>query len=387
MPSTRGFTQTAGNIGPDGLLHFPDADGNEFDPTMIPGLDIEQPGTIPGQFNGAFTTGQMDFMNNLAGQVSNQYNQPLPANPAAQINLGQLPQLQTQQYGGAQAPVAQQYGGGPQPTAQQLGISDELRQLLSGQGLDPATLARMRAQATDQVSDTGRGQMSQARIALQQAGLQGSPAGLGIQADVSRQTASNQNSALNDILIQNALMGLQNQREGVGQQTQIGLANTGATNQMNAQNAANQTQVGLSNMAQYNAGQQANADRSTQVGLSNMQQANQMALAQANMLFSGLQQNAGFQQQAGQNTFAAANDRTNAQANATSNVLGNLGSQWSAANLDRANTADTANVTNRMSWADANAAAERNRQLTNQGVRENRNSQALGLTGANFGIG
>ena len=144
MPSTRGFTQTAGNIGPDGLLHFPDADGNEFDPTMIPGLDIEQPGTIPGQFNGAFTTGQMDFMNNLAGQVSNQYNQPLPANPAAQINLGQLPQLQTQQYGGAQAPVAQQYGGGPQPTAQQLGISDELRQLLSGQGLNPATLARMR---------------------------------------------------------------------------------------------------------------------------------------------------------------------------------------------------------------------------------------------------
>ncbi len=291
-----------------------DANGNVIGPSMIGGITLGQTPIIPGQYSQGFLT---DY-NNYAAQVGNAASSPYNYNPgqmsAAQMNTGNIPQ-----------PTAQQYGG-----------SSQLNQLLSGQGYDPATLARMHAGATDSVAGQSAMQLSQARQALGQAGTMDSPAGVGVQQDVARQAGAAQTQASNAIDINNAQVGNQNFLAGVGMQNQN--------------------------------------------GISNMQQANQMALANANNLFQGMQQNTQNQQAANSASYSANTQRLGNQAQAASSAASQAGNNFENAQLGKQNTADTTNAANAAAWNLNSAQLNRQQAQNNQAVQENRWNTAFNGT-------
>lgn len=174
-------------------------------------------------------------------------------------------------------------GSVPQPTAQQVSTSPQLQAMLNGQGYSPKVLAEMHATATQQPAQAGLQQMSQMKQALSQAGLTGSGASAALEGEVARQTGQAQGQANSAVDLQNANMSNQNQQFGIGQQTQI--------------------------------------------GTSNMQAANQMALANANMMFQSLTQNQQAQNSNNQlNTTISAQQKA-AGAQASSGFLANQGQQ------------------------------------------------------------
>lgn len=291
-------------------------DQGEWSP---PWLEAPQSGGAPHineEFSPGFQGNYFNLMNNVGGQIQQQYQYNTPLANAAQMNTGGVPQ-----------PGAQQYGG-----------SKDLDFLLSGQGYDPATLAKMHSGATDQVAGMGAMQMSQARRALGDAGYNDSPAGAAIQADVARQSGQQQTQANNQIDIQNAQTGNQNRLAGVGMQTQI--------------------------------------------GMSNMEQANQMALSNANRLFSALSQNTANQQQTNLSNAGAQQKQMSEQAGAVSGFLGNQTNMWGNAALNKAAGSEAANAGNTLQTNETNTGLRMGGLLTNFNERSKRYANASNMLGA-----
>ncbi len=124
----------------------------------------------------------------------------------------------------------------PQPTAQQTAVSPEILAMKSGEGYSPDVLAKMKANAIDTASTAGVQQMGQMKRILGQSGVRGG-ANAALQGDIARQSIQNQGTALNNIDINNAGVGNENKKFGIGQETQIGQGNMQAANAMALQNA------------------------------------------------------------------------------------------------------------------------------------------------------
>jgi len=293
---------TDANAGPSGLVDIFDEHGNIND-YYVPRIDLGEPAEVSGTFSGQEESDYFTRMNNLAAQVQQQYGGPIPDFQAAQIALGNVPQSQ----------------------ATSMSISPELQRMMSGEGFSPQLMAGMRSRAIEDAARAGRSELSQAKIAMQQAGIGGSPAGAGIAADVARRSGQAQTAALRDIDIESALQAIQNQQFGIGQQTQI--------------------------------------------GLSNMQIANQMALANANRLFDAMNTNVANQQQVNATRFGAQENRNLRQADATSNVVAQQGGAFQQAALGRSIDADQTNAANRTNQQINQAQLDRQQQLANQQAR------------------
>lgn len=298
-----------------GLIPQLDELGNEFGPPIIPEMNL--PG-VP-QMSPYIDQGVRDqftgMMNTIAGQAGDQYNYTPATFNTAQMDTSKV----------------------PQPSATTMNISPEVQRMLSGQGFNPATLAQMKASAIENAAGAGRNELSQSKIAMEQAGLSGSPAGAAIQGDVARREGIAQSSALRDVDIQNALAGLQNFQLGVGYQQQT--------------------------------------------GLSNMQAANQMALENANRLFSAMNANLANQQQAANATFGAETNRQQAQAGTKADFLTQQGGALNAASLGNALNANQTNTANLFNRQSDQAQLDRQRQLANLQANEGRWQTSAAILG------
>ncbi len=152
--------------------------------------------------------------------------------------------------------------GIPQTDASQVRESDQLMRMANGQGYDPAILAKMKADALQSASNTGIQQMSQMKRVLGANGVRGG-ASAAVQGNIVRQTGQDQQSAVNNIDIQNAGIANENAKFGIGQETQIQQGNMQEANAMALANA-NRMFAGLqanqnasNTMNQYNTGLQA----------------------------------------------------------------------------------------------------------------------------------
>lgn len=305
-PFNMGTGPSAAQWNPNTADPFGLIDNGPNMPMSVPGINIPAPPVIPNRFDPQFINNFNDMTGQTAGNIAGAWNYTLPTATAAQLNLT----------------------GVPSPTAQQTAISPELQRMLAGEGYSPDILAGMRARSIEDVSGAGRTEMGQARRALEQAGLAESPAAAAISGDVARRSGIAQNSALRDIDIANALQGIQNMQFGIGQQTQI--------------------------------------------GMSNMAAANQMALENANRLFAGMQQSLANQQQTNMANFGAAANQATNKAGAQSNFFANQGGNLQNAMLQNWQNANQQNAANQMNWAGLQAQFARQRALANQGTLENR---------------
>jgi len=299
-----------------GLNHQLDEEGNEFGPAGIGSVELGAPPQISEMFSPEMRAQYFDDMNQMTDRIGSEYNYATPQMEAAQMQLNQP---------------------GFQQSTQQQAISPELQRMLSGQGYNPAVFAQMRARAGEDVGQAGLTEMSQAKRALGQAGLAGSPAAAGIASDVARRSGDARTSAMRDIDISNAQTGMENARFGVGQQSQI--------------------------------------------GMNNMQQANQMAMQNANRMFSAMNQNAQNIQQANQFNTGNESQRRGNQAGATSEYLGQRGNAYGDASLNRAGQSAQTNAQNQMTTNMTNAQLERQRQQQNSQNLENRWQTSMGQIG------
>lgn len=234
--------------------------------------------------------------------------------------------------------AALQHQDVPQTTAVTPQSNSALQFLLSGQGYDPATLARMNAGAVDNAAIAGRSNRGASRLMSEQAGLAGSPAALAMESQANRQQGDATQQALNQIAIQNAQQGMQNLTTGAGME--LGRSTSGAA--MTNQNA-------LDNAARLFSAMQQNVQ--------NVQQANQ--------------QNAGFQQ-----------EQNMAKAGAQSNVASSANQTYMQALLGKAAGAEGQNVANSINRNLNQAQLSRQADIFNTTTGENRYSQALsGLLG------
>lgn len=172
----------------------------------------------------------------------------------------------------------------PQPVAAQMPISPEIKAMAGGQGYAPDVVAKMKANAYEGAASAGLQEMAQAKRALGSAGIQGGAAAA-VEGDVARRTGQTQMSALGQIDVNNAQVGNENAKFGIGQQTQI--------------------------------------------GENNMQAANTMALANANALYAGLRANQDSMNTTNQMNTGLTFQRQNDQASMDSN---NMKSQWDELN-------------------------------------------------------
>lgn len=243
-------------------------------PATMPGIQI---GAAPQMSldNKRYT----DFMDQIGSRIQNAYQYDTPQAQAALMDTGSLPNVE----------------------AQTMAESAELKRLLSGEGFNPQVMAQMRATAMEAPAQAGLQQMSQMKRILGQSGISGG-AEAALRGEVARQTGQNQGAAMRDVDINNAKASMENTRFGVGQQTQI--------------------------------------------GMSNMQAANQMALANANMMFQALQANQQASNQANMMNTQLKAQQGAAGASAMSGFLGQQGAQGQAQTHDK-EMQNNANVFNR----------------------------------------
>lgn len=222
-------------------------------PATLPGVQV---GAAPQM--GLGSQQFLDFMDQIGGRINNAYGYSTPQMQASLLDTGSIPNV----------------------SAREMGQSDELKRLLAGEGYNPKILAQMRATATEQPAQAGLQQMAQMKRQLGEAGISGGAAAA-LRGEIARQTGQAQGQAMRDVDTENARVGVENTRFGVGQQTNI--------------------------------------------GLSNMQAANQMALANANMMFQALSQNQQAQNQASQFNTGLKAQQSAAGASAMSGFLGQQG--------------------------------------------------------------
>ena len=235
-------------------------------------------------------------------------------------------------YGPEGFPPRRQFGGIPQPRAQTPQQFEALQFLLSGQGYDPATMARMRAGATDAAAMAGRSQAGTARLMGQQSGLAGSPAALALEAGARRRQGDVTTRALNEIEIANAMQGMQNLQTGAGME-------------LNRQTAG-------------------------------ASMANQMALANASNILSGMQQNVANQQQT--NLFNIGNrmGQQMTQAGQQAQLYGTGAQNWNQAQTQRANQAAFFNPGQQMARDFTQAELDRQEKMAEAGFDFNWGSGA-----------
>ena len=196
----------------DPYAEFPTLTTPQIEPEVLP--DIER---ISPRFGDDFERWYSDLVGAQADRVGRYYDFPMPRAGVALMDLGRVPQPQAQ-------------------TPEQF---EALQFLLSGQGFDPATMARMRAGATDAAAMAGRSGAGTARLLGQQAGLAGSPAALALEASARRRQGDATTRALNQIEIQNAMQGMQNRLQGSNLELNRQISGAAQANQMALNNASN----------------------------------------------------------------------------------------------------------------------------------------------------
>lgn len=260
-------------------------------------LPMMNPNWAPGFEGGYFNTTE-----NVAQRIEDFYNEGgFPTAQAAQHNMGGIPQVNAQT---------------PDSFA-------ALEFLLSGQGFDPATMARMRAGAADDIAGQARAQRGSGRLMAEQAGLAGSPAAMAIEAQANRRQGDATTRAMNDLEVANARQGMQN-------------LTTGAGMEMSRQMSASQ-------------------------------QANLVALQNASNILQAMSQNVANSQQTNMANFAGEQDRRMEQAGRQSDVLAQAGNQFNSATLGRQIGADRDNTNNQIDWRLNQAQLDRDRDRFNAG--------------------
>lgn len=229
----------------------------------------------------------------------------------------------------------------PEWSAQTPESFDELQFLLSGQGFDPATRARMAAQVTDESARLNAAQRGAARISAEQAGQAGGGGLESLEAQINRQTADQLTQALNQQSIEDAYRGLENRRMGTGMELGRRTDTAGMQNQAAIDNASRL----FSAMSQNVANQQ-----------------------QANAANFGLQG----QQQLNKASEQAATYRPGAQA-------------YNTAALGKAAEADASNVQNEINRRLNQAQLNRDQQRYNIGLGEGRYAAAFNFLGNQAG--
>jgi hypothetical protein len=209
-----------------------------------PGVSSYAPGNfptgtpmVPNQFDPQFLANYGAATGGAMNAIGNAWNTaPWGSMNAAQMNPSGVPQVNAQ--------LPQSF--------------EALQFLLSGQGFDPATLARMRAQATDTVSQSAAGTMDAARLAAERAGLLYGGLGIGLQGNVANQAGIQNQQALNNIAIANAQQGIQNLTQGAGMNLNLQENSAQQANQVALQNAANLFSSMTQNLANQQASNAAN---------------------------------------------------------------------------------------------------------------------------------
>ena len=281
---------------------------------------------------------------------------------AAQMDLSQIPHTTGAKLGLAQTPEG----------------FDALEFLLSGQGYDPATLARMNSGASDQIAQSATGQRAAARIAAEQAGMTGGGGDLAVQAQIGRQAGDSQTRALNEIAIANAQQGIQNRVTGAGMELQRRTTGAGMQNDMAQVQGQLQQQNEQSNAARQMTGQQTNTGNQQQANMTEAELANQKALADAARQFSAMTQNVTNQQQANQTNTQNQQSREMTRAGQQADFASGNATDYTRALLTKAADAESQNATNTINRNLNNAQLQRQKQIFNVGTGEGRYSQALG---------
>jgi hypothetical protein len=275
-------------------------------PAVMPGVQVGQAPQM-----GLGSQQFLDFMDQISGRIGNAYNYNTPQMNASLIDPSQVPQTQ----------------------AQQMGQSDELKRLLGGEGYSAKNLAQMRATATEQPAQAGLQQLSQMKRMLGQSGISGGAAAA-VQGDIARQTGQAQGQAMRDVDVRNAEAGMENTRYGVGQQTQI--------------------------------------------GMNNMQAANQMALANANMMYQSLQANQQAQNSASQFNTGLKAQQSAAGASSMSSFFGQQGAQGQ----DQRQQKDMQNTQNQWDQQKFQAGLDWDKQKSQWDQLNQRYGQSQNILGA-----
>lgn len=201
-------------------------------PAVMPGVQI---GNAPQVDANAQDQAFQKTTGDINSKIGDAYNYQTPQAQTSLINKGDI----------------------QQPGAQQVQQSDQLMKMASGQGYDPAVLAKMKANATQTAATAGTQQMGQMKRLLGQSGVRGN-ANAAVQGDIVRQTGQAQGNALNNIDINDAGVGNENAKFGVGQQTQIAQGNMQEANSMALSNANRMFQGLQANQNASNQGSQFN---------------------------------------------------------------------------------------------------------------------------------
>ena len=258
---------------------------NPYDQLGLDGLpqmgqvDFGQMPQMSGQFDPGFTS---DYFNRLAqqsGQTGSYWDQGnFPTAQTAQQNLSQVPQVE------AQTPQS----------------FEALQFLLSGQGFDPATMAKMHANSSDAIANQGSANMSAGRLAAERAGLGNSGLNVALAEQNARDTGAAQTASRNQIDIANAQQGAQNRVAGAGLESSrqtnaaqmanlVALQNASSLIQAMNQNVANLQQ---SNMANFQGQQQTATNKAAAQTASNQTGSNAYNTGALNQAAQANSQNA-----------------------------------------------------------------------------------------------
>ena len=218
--------------------------------------------------------------------------------------------------------------GIPQPQSRDVASNPALQHLVSGQGFDPATLARLHAASNDVIAANQRSAQGSARLAAEQAGQAGGGGEMAMVGQANRQAGDARTRASNDIEIQNAQTGMENMRQGAG--LELGRATTNAT------------------------------------------QANMIALQNASQMLQAMQQNTANVQQTSLANSGAQNQHNQALAQTQGDFMANTGSTFNQASTAKAAAADTQNSANALNWRLNQVNLDRGAATANAGIRENR---------------
>jgi hypothetical protein len=295
-PGSRGGVDFGG-----GTYETPTIGDVTIDPTTLPPNE-----RVQARFGQDFDQWYSNVIDAQAGNLERYYDFPTPRMDAAQMDI----------YG---------EGGIPQPGAQTPQQFEALQFLLSGQGFDPATMARMRSGVTDAAAMAGRSGAGTARLMGQQAGLAGSPAAMALEASARRQQAGATTRGLNQVEIQNAMQGMQNRVTGAGME--LNRQTSGAA------------------------------------------MANQMALSNASNILSGMQQNVANTQQTNLTNTGNLMGQRMTQAGQQAGLYGQGAQAYNQAALGLAGQAPFFNAANQNAWAERQAEFERERALANAGLQ------------------
>lgn len=279
---------------------------------QIPNINLGQMPMMSGQFSPDFEHWYGSTAAAQAANIGNYWNPAgFPTAQAAQMNLGQIPQVNAQ-------------------TPQQF---QALQFLLSGQGFDPATIAKMKANATDTIGQQGIARMSAGRLAADRAGLGGSGYDAAIADEVARDNAAQQTQARNTIDIQNAQQGIQNLTAGAGMEL----------------------------------GRQTSAS----------QMANLVALQNASNLIQAMNTNVQNLQQANMTNFGGQQSRATNQAQSQTNALQNASNTWNTGAVDQNVQANQQNAANQQNWQLAQANMNNQNNQFNASTINNANANAM----------